>query len=98
MGKGKPDKNRVFTVNLKHDGLFTIKPFAYMNFDKKKITDLNFEGMSCVELFDVVRHLVHNPLRRLYYCKVGTPLRLDIKEIKNDVDVHSFLTCGFESK
>ena len=54
--------------------------------------------MSCDELFDVVRHLVHNPLRRLYYCKVGTPLRLGIKEIRNDDDVQSFLTCGYESK
>jgi hypothetical protein len=98
MGKGKPDKNRPFTVNLKHDGLFIIKPFDYMNYDEKQITDLNCEGMSCVQLLDVVRHLVHNPLRRLYYCKVGTPLRLGIKEIRNNDDVHAFLTCGYESK
>ncbi|PWA76341.1 hypothetical protein CTI12_AA235510 [Artemisia annua] len=71
MGKGKPDKNRPFTVNLKHEGLFTIKPFAYINYDEKQITDLNFEG---------------------------TPLKLGIKEIRNDDNVQAFLTCGYESK
>ena len=95
---GKPDKHRFITVNLKHEGLFTIKPFAYMNHDEKQITDVNFEGMSCLELFDFVRHLVHNPLRRLYYCKVGTPLRIGIKQITNDEDVQAFLTCAYESK
>ena len=98
MGKGKPDKNRAFTVNLKHDGLFTLKPFDYMEGDEKQITDINFEGMSFNELFEVVKHLVHSPLRRLYYCKVGTPLKVGIKELKNDDDVQSFLKCGFESK
>ncbi|PWA53950.1 hypothetical protein CTI12_AA440880 [Artemisia annua] len=43
MGKCKPDKNRVFTVNLKHDGFFTIKPFSYGDVDEKQITYLNFE-------------------------------------------------------
>ena len=98
MGKAKPDKNRPFTVNLKHEGLFTIKPFGYMNYDEKQITDLSFEGMSCVELFDVVSHLVHAPLKRLYYCKIGTPLRIGIKEIRNDDDVQAFVACGYESK
>ena len=98
MGKGKPDKNRPFTVNLKHEGLFTIKPFAYMNYDEKQITDLSFEGMSFVQLFDVVNHLVHAPLKRLYYCKIGTPLRIGIKEIRNDDDVQAFVACGYESK
>ncbi|PWA80923.1 calcium/proton exchanger [Artemisia annua] len=56
--------------------------------DIKQITDVRFE----------VKHLVHSPLRRLYYCKVGTPLRLGIKEIKNDDDVQAFLTVGYETK
>ncbi|PWA73284.1 hypothetical protein CTI12_AA262530 [Artemisia annua] len=69
-----------------------------MNYDEKQTTDINFEGMSFVQLFDVLRHLVHNPLRRLYYCKVGTPLRISIKEITNDDVVQAFLTCAYESK
>ncbi|PWA66859.1 hypothetical protein CTI12_AA112880 [Artemisia annua] len=88
MRKQKPDKNRVFTVNLNHDGYFTLKPFDYLGGDIKQITDVRFE----------VKHLVHNPLRRLYYCKVGTLLRLGIKEIKNDDDVEAFLTVGYETK
>ncbi|PWA78041.1 hypothetical protein CTI12_AA102080 [Artemisia annua] len=47
---------------------------------------------------DRVSQLVHNPLRRLYYCKVGTPLILGIKEIKNDDDVEAFLIVGYETK
>ena len=98
MTKHKPDKNRVFTVNLYHDGYFTIKPFDYLGGDIKQITDVRFEGMSFDQLFDLVKHLVHNPLRRLYYCKVGTPLRLGIKQIKNDDDVQAFLIVGYENK
>ncbi|PWA74663.1 RNA-directed DNA polymerase, eukaryota [Artemisia annua] len=66
--------------------------------DIKQITDVRFEGMSFDHLFDLVTHLVHNPLKRLYYCKVGTPLRLGIKEIKNDDDVEAFLIVGYETK
>ena len=73
MGKHKPDKNRVFTVNLNHDGYFTFKPFDYLGGDIKQITDVRFEGMSFDHLFDLIDHLLHNPLKRLYYCKVCTP-------------------------
>ncbi|PWA56190.1 cullin [Artemisia annua] len=45
----KPDKNRVFTVNLKHDGVFTTEPFGYLQGDEKQITDLNFEGTPLIE-------------------------------------------------
>nr|GEV63667.1 zinc finger, PMZ-type [Tanacetum cinerariifolium] len=44
MGKGKPQRNQVLTVNLKHDGVFTMDPFHYLNGDKKKIENINFEG------------------------------------------------------
>ncbi|GJY63137.1 hypothetical protein Tco_0464597 [Tanacetum coccineum] len=44
MGKGKPQRNQVFTVNLKHDGVFYSGQFHYLNGDEKKITDINFEG------------------------------------------------------
>nr|GEU78837.1 zinc finger, PMZ-type [Tanacetum cinerariifolium] len=43
MEKGKPYRNGVFTVNLKHDCVFTVDPFRYLNGDKKQITDIDFE-------------------------------------------------------
>nr|GEY76970.1 calcium/proton exchanger [Tanacetum cinerariifolium] len=46
MTKGKVDKHRSFTVNLKHDGIFSPHPFSYINGDEKQINDINFEGTS----------------------------------------------------
>ncbi|GJZ48641.1 hypothetical protein Tco_0602473 [Tanacetum coccineum] len=39
----KVDKHCSFTVNLKHDGIFSPHPFSYINGDEKQITDTNFE-------------------------------------------------------
>ncbi|GJV50520.1 hypothetical protein Tco_1440732 [Tanacetum coccineum] len=44
MGKRVPDKNRCITVNLFHDGVFTVHPFEYVVSDVKQITDIQFEG------------------------------------------------------
>lgn len=93
-----PDKKRVFTVNLKHDGCFVCQPFGYVEGDEKQITDIDFEGMSFVEVREIVRRLVHAPLVRMYYCKVGIPLSVGIKELNKDEDVEAFLTAGYEGK
>nr|GEX42452.1 hypothetical protein CTI12_AA176900 [Tanacetum cinerariifolium] len=39
-----PEKNRCITVNLHHDGVFTVSPFEYAFGDEKQITDIHFEG------------------------------------------------------
>nr|GEZ00049.1 zinc finger, PMZ-type [Tanacetum cinerariifolium] len=77
MGKRVPNKNRCITVNLFHDGVFTLPPFQYAHSDEKQITDIDFEGMSFVQLRGVIRKLVQGPVASLYYCKVGTPLRIE---------------------
>ncbi|GJV64633.1 calcium/proton exchanger [Tanacetum coccineum] len=43
MGKRAPEKNRCLTVNLHHDGVFTVSPFEYSLGDEKQITDIHFE-------------------------------------------------------
>ncbi|GJS55501.1 hypothetical protein Tco_0628863 [Tanacetum coccineum] len=43
MSKGKKDKNRVFVVNLKHDGIYSPYPFPYIHGDEKQLTDFDFE-------------------------------------------------------
>nr|GEW22803.1 hypothetical protein CTI12_AA091940 [Tanacetum cinerariifolium]GEX17592.1 hypothetical protein CTI12_AA091940 [Tanacetum cinerariifolium]GEX18889.1 hypothetical protein CTI12_AA091940 [Tanacetum cinerariifolium] len=67
MSKGKKDKNRVFVVNLKHDGIFSPYPFSYIHGDEKQLTDFDFEGMSYDNLRELVRKLVHCPTG--YECK-----------------------------
>ncbi|GJR89345.1 hypothetical protein Tco_0213356 [Tanacetum coccineum] len=42
-------------------------------------------------------HLVHAPVATLYYCKVGTPLRIGITTLKNDVDVDAFVNLGYQN-
>ncbi|GJV31331.1 hypothetical protein Tco_1391731 [Tanacetum coccineum] len=59
--KGKNDKNRVFVVNLKHDGIFSPYPFSYIHGDEKQLTDFDFEGMSYDNLRELVRKMVHAP-------------------------------------
>lgn len=54
MGKGKPDKN-VSIVNLKHDGCLICDPFGYVQGDEKQIKYINFEGMSFVEVREIVK-------------------------------------------
>nr|GEY26789.1 zinc finger, PMZ-type [Tanacetum cinerariifolium]GEY32788.1 zinc finger, PMZ-type [Tanacetum cinerariifolium] len=44
MGKRVSEKNRCITVNLHHDGVFTVSPFEYAFGDEKQITDIHFEG------------------------------------------------------
>ncbi|GJR88089.1 hypothetical protein Tco_0212100 [Tanacetum coccineum] len=39
----KKDKNRVFVVNLKHDGIYSPYPFPYIHGDEKQLTDFDFE-------------------------------------------------------
>ncbi|GJR53145.1 hypothetical protein Tco_1403666 [Tanacetum coccineum] len=66
MSKGKKDKNRVFVVNLKHDGIFSPYPFSYIHGDEKQLTDFDFEGMSYDNLRELVRKMVHSPVVNLY--------------------------------
>nr|GEX76153.1 hypothetical protein [Tanacetum cinerariifolium] len=46
MGKRAPEKSRCLTINLHHDGVFTVSPFEYSLGDEKQITDIHFEGTS----------------------------------------------------
>ncbi|GJV57108.1 zinc finger, PMZ-type containing protein [Tanacetum coccineum] len=98
MGKKVPDKNRTITVNIFHDGVFTVRPFEYAVSNIKQITDIQFEGMSYVQFRDVIRKLIHGPVASLYYCKVGTPLRIGIKPIQNDSDVDQFVNFAYKNK
>ncbi|GJZ40779.1 calcium/proton exchanger [Tanacetum coccineum] len=54
--------------------------------------------MSYVQFRDVIRKLVHGPVASLYYCKVGTPLRIGIKPIQNDSDVDQFVNFAYKNK
>ncbi|GKD80107.1 hypothetical protein Tco_1342728, partial [Tanacetum coccineum] len=98
MGKRVPEKNRCITVNLHNDGVFTVSPFEYAFGDEKQITDIHFEGMSYVQFREVIAKLVHGPVVTLYYCKVGTPLKLGIKIIKTDSDVDEFVNFAYRNK
>ncbi|GKC80911.1 agenet domain-containing protein [Tanacetum coccineum] len=71
MAKAKPIKNQSLTVNLKHDGVFTLDPFEYLNEDEKQIT---------------------------YICFEGTPLRLGLTALKNDVDGDAFINLSYQNK
>nr|GEW05782.1 hypothetical protein [Tanacetum cinerariifolium] len=71
MGKRVSEKNRCITVNLHHDGVFIVSPFEYAFGDEKKITDIHFEGMSYVQVREVIVKLVHGPIVILYYCKIN---------------------------
>nr|GEY27368.1 zinc finger, PMZ-type [Tanacetum cinerariifolium] len=66
--------------------------------DVKQIIDIQFEGMSYVQFRDVIRKLVHGPVASLYYCKVGTPLRIGIKPLQNDSDVDQFVNFAYKNK
>ncbi|GKB15669.1 hypothetical protein Tco_0849592 [Tanacetum coccineum] len=98
MGKRVSDKNHCITVYLFHDGVFTVRPFEYAVSDVKLITDIQFEGMSFVQFRKVIRKLVHGPVASLYYCKVGTPLRIGIKLLQNDSDVDQFVNFAYQNK
>ncbi|PWA41030.1 hypothetical protein CTI12_AA561450 [Artemisia annua] len=91
-------KDRVFTVNLHHDGAFVPSPLRYLEGDEKQITDIEFEGMSFTDLREVIKHYVHGLVYRLYYCPLRTPLNVGIKEIKIDNDVQEFLRVGYNNK
>ncbi|PWA53888.1 hypothetical protein CTI12_AA443990 [Artemisia annua] len=91
-------KDRVFTVNLHHDGAFVPSPLRYLEGDEKQITDIDFEGMSFTDLRKVIKHYVHGLVYRLYYCPLRTPLNVGIKEIKTDNDVQEFLRVGYNNK
>ena len=90
--------DQVFTVHLHHDGAFIPSPLRYVQGDEKQITDIDFEGMSFDDLHEVIRHLVHGIVFRLYYCPIRTPLNVGIKELKTDNDVKDFIRVGYENK
>nr|GEV83626.1 hypothetical protein [Tanacetum cinerariifolium] len=45
--------------------------------NEKQITDVLFESMSFVQFREVIVKLVQGLIASLYYCKVGTPLRIE---------------------
>nr|GEX19224.1 hypothetical protein [Tanacetum cinerariifolium] len=55
MGKRAPEKNRCLTVNLHHDGVFTVSPFEYSLGDEKQITDIYFEELGENESLNVMK-------------------------------------------
>ena len=90
--------DQVFTVNLHHDGAFIPSPLRYVDGDEKQITDIDFEGMTFSDFREIIRHLVHGIVHRLYYCPIRTPLNVGIKELKTDNDVKDFIRVGYENK
>ncbi|GJW54843.1 ribonuclease H-like domain, reverse transcriptase, RNA-dependent DNA polymerase [Tanacetum coccineum] len=90
--------HQVFTVNLHHDRIFTPTSLRYVQGDEKQITNINFKGMSYVQFHDIIRHLVHGIVHRLYYCPIKTPLNVGIKELKTDNDVDEFSRVVYEQK
>ncbi|GJW04845.1 hypothetical protein Tco_1563701 [Tanacetum coccineum] len=98
MSKGKKDKNRVFVVNSKHDGIFSPYPFSYIHGDEKQLTDFDFDGMSYDNLRELVKKLVHCPVSSLYYCKVRKPIKQGLCRLENDADVQEFLKTRYEIK
>nr|GEZ41548.1 splicing factor [Tanacetum cinerariifolium] len=92
--KSPKSADQVFTVNLHHDGIFAPIPLKYAHGDEKQITDINFEGMSYVQFRDIIIHLVHGIVYKLYYSPIKTPLNVGIREIKTDNDVDEFLRLG----
>ncbi|GKB23933.1 hypothetical protein Tco_0863334 [Tanacetum coccineum] len=86
MSTGKKDKNRVFVVKLKHDGIFSPYPFSYIHGDEKHLTDFDFECMSYDNLRELARKMVHAPVSSLYYCNVGKTLKQGLCRLENDVD------------
>ncbi|GJX73644.1 hypothetical protein Tco_0312239 [Tanacetum coccineum] len=95
MGKAK---DKVFTLNLHHDGVFIPNPIRYVQGELKQITDINFECMSFNDLREIVRHLVLGTVKRLCYCPIKSDLNVGIKELKTDNDVKDFLRVGYENK
>ncbi|GKC70249.1 hypothetical protein Tco_1116132 [Tanacetum coccineum] len=53
MGKKNPDKNHCITVNLFHEGVFTVPPFQYAHSDQKQITSIHFEEHSGYDALDI---------------------------------------------
>ncbi|GJX14918.1 splicing factor [Tanacetum coccineum] len=96
MVQGRKSKDNVFTVNLYHDDIFIFNPLRYVEGDVKQITDVNFDGMSFNDLREIVKRLVHGLVKRLYYCKVESPLK-SLKELKIDSDVDAYLLLGYEN-
>nr|GEU56700.1 hypothetical protein [Tanacetum cinerariifolium] len=91
-------RDKVFTVNLHHDGVFICNPIKYVHGELKQITDIDFEGMSLNDFHDVASHLVLMTIRRLYYCSIKSEVKDGIKELKTYKDVEDFLRVGYENK
>ncbi|GJY12021.1 hypothetical protein Tco_0381330 [Tanacetum coccineum] len=51
-------KDRVFAVNLKHDGIFITDPFGYINGDEKQLTDVDFEGLKELKAYEDVHEFM----------------------------------------
>ncbi|PWA95914.1 hypothetical protein CTI12_AA045570 [Artemisia annua] len=85
------------TVNLYHDGVFVPNPLKYMQGECQVINDVRFEEMPIGEVFEVVRRLVLNPPKRLYYRIPGTTLTRGIRELKTDDDVNDFTNVAFKN-
>ncbi|GJV04025.1 zinc finger, CCHC-type containing protein [Tanacetum coccineum] len=86
-----PVRDKVFTVNLHHDGIFICNPIKYVYGELKQISDIDFEGMSFNDFHDVVSHFVLGTVKRLYYCSIKSELKDGIKKLKTDKDVEDFL-------
>ncbi|GJR69164.1 hypothetical protein Tco_0015229 [Tanacetum coccineum] len=91
-------RDKVFIVNLHHDGIFICNPIKYVYGELKQITYIDFEGMSFNDFHDVVSHLVLETVKRLYYCSIKSELKDGIKELKTYKDVDDFLRVGYENK
>ncbi|GKD06369.1 hypothetical protein Tco_1181343, partial [Tanacetum coccineum] len=66
--------------------------------DEEQITNVDFKGITFNRFYEVIGRLVHGVLYRLYYYKVGMSLRLGLKELKTNEDVHGFMRLTYESK
>nr|GEX23379.1 chloramphenicol acetyltransferase-like domain-containing protein [Tanacetum cinerariifolium] len=81
--KRKKAKKDVFTVNLYYDGIFTSCPMIYFQGKCKVLTNTNFDEMTYVHLFEILKRLVPNGFEKVYYFKSDAKL-ISIREIRND--------------
>ncbi|GKB49183.1 calcium/proton exchanger, partial [Tanacetum coccineum] len=99
-GRGQPKKKItkkvVFTVYLKHDGIFTSWPLKYAQGDIKELNDTNFNEMSYEHLVEIIKWLVGS-FEKVYYSQTGAKLSLGIREIKSDQDIADMKKVGYDN-
>nr|GEV62214.1 60S ribosomal protein L34 [Tanacetum cinerariifolium] len=86
------------SITFHHDGIFTTSPLMYKKGDASTIRDIEFEGMTLIELLKKLKGASQFPVTGIYFLIPDKELSNGLVEIKDDSNIADCIVIAFKNE